>query len=57
MQTINKTTAKELIKDSRGLIFAATFTKKDLSSRMMLARLGKQYTPTGKAAPYKAELM
>ena len=55
MQTINKTTAKELIKDSRGLIFAATFTKKDLSSRMMLARLGKQYTPTGKAAPYKAE--
>ena len=55
MQTINKTQAKELIKESKGLIFAATFTKKDLSSRMMLARLGKKYTPTGKAAPYKAE--
>ena len=55
MQTINKTKAKELIKDSKGLIFAATFTKKDGSSRLMNARLGKRYTPTGKAAPYKAE--
>tara|TARA_R110002153_G_scaffold15832_1_gene56335 strand:- start:241 stop:516 length:276 start_codon:yes stop_codon:yes gene_type:complete len=55
MKTINKTKAKQLIKESKGLIFAATFTKKDLSSRMMLARLGKKYTPTGKAAPYKAE--
>ena len=55
MITINRTRAKELIKESKGLIFAATFTKKDLSSRMMLARLGKKYTPTGKAAPYKAE--
>ena len=55
MQTINKTKAKELIKDSKGLIFAATFTKKDGSSRLMNARLGKKYTPTGKAAPYKAE--
>ena len=55
MQTINKTKAKELIKESKGLIFAATFTKKDGSSRLMNARLGKKYTPTGKAAPYKAE--
>ena len=55
MQTINKTTAKELIKESKGLIFAATFTKKDGTHRLMNARLGKQYTPTGKAAPYKAE--
>ena len=55
MQTINKTTAKELIKESKGKIFAATFTKKDLSSRMMLARLGKKYTPTGKKQPYKPE--
>ena len=55
MQTINRNKAKELIKDSKGLIFSATFTKKDLSSRMMLARLGKKYTPTGKKAPYKAE--
>ena len=53
--TINKTKAKELIKDSKGLIFAATFTNKDGSSRLMNARLGKKYTPTGKAAPYKAE--
>jgi len=52
---INKDQAKQLIKGSKGLIFAATFTKKDLSSRMMLARIGKKYTPTGKAAPYKAE--
>ena len=55
MQTINRTTAKELIKDSKGLIFAATFTKKDGSHRLMNARIGKKYTPTGKAAPYKAE--
>jgi hypothetical protein len=55
MQTINRTKAKELIKQSKGLIFAATFTKKDGSSRLMNARLGKKYTPTGKAAPYKAE--
>ena len=55
MQTINKTQAKELIKDSKGLIFAATFTKKDGSHRLMNARTGKQYTPTGKAAPYKPQ--
>ena len=53
MQTINKTKAKELIKDSKGLIFAATFTKKDGSHRLMNARTGKKYTPTGKKAPYK----
>tara|TARA_R110001599_G_scaffold157324_1_gene343444 strand:+ start:467 stop:796 length:330 start_codon:yes stop_codon:yes gene_type:complete len=53
MQTINKIKAKELIKESKGLIFAATFTKKDGSHRLMNARLGKKYTPTGKAAPYK----
>jgi hypothetical protein len=55
MQTINRTRAKELIKESKGKIFAATFTKKDGSHRLMNARLGKKYTPTGKAAPYKAE--
>tara|TARA_R110000782_G_scaffold1614_1_gene6164 strand:- start:50 stop:379 length:330 start_codon:yes stop_codon:yes gene_type:complete len=53
MQTINKIKAKELIKESKGLIFAATFTKKDGSHRLMNARLGKKYTPTGKKAPYK----
>ena len=53
MQTINRTKAKELIKNSKGLIFAATFTKKDGSHRLMNARLGKKYTPTGKKQPYK----
>ena len=52
---INKDQAKELIKESKGLIFAATFTKKDGSSRLMNARLGKKYTPTGRKAPYKPE--
>ena len=53
MQTINRTKAKELIKESKGLIFAATFTKKDGTHRLMNARTGKKYTPTGKKAPYK----
>ena len=53
MRTINKHKAKELIKESKGLIFAATFTKKDGTQRIMNARLGKKYTPTGKAAPFK----
>ena len=53
MKTINKTTAKELIKDSKGLIFAATFTKKDGTHRLMNARTGKKYTPTGNKQPYK----
>tara|TARA_R110000823_G_scaffold17975_1_gene56271 strand:- start:287 stop:562 length:276 start_codon:yes stop_codon:yes gene_type:complete len=55
MNTITRNKAKELIKDSKGLIFAATFTKKDGSHRLMNARTGKQYTPTGRKAPYKAE--
>jgi hypothetical protein len=29
MQTINKNKAKELIKDSKGLIFSTSFIKKD----------------------------
>tara|TARA_R110000744_G_scaffold133124_1_gene241419 strand:+ start:448 stop:726 length:279 start_codon:yes stop_codon:yes gene_type:complete len=55
MNTITRNKAKELIKDSKGLIFAATFTKKDGTHRLMNARTGKQYTPTGRKAPYKAE--
>ena len=55
MITITTQIAKQLIKDSKGKIFAATYIKKDLSSRMMLARLGKKYTPkTNRAAPFKA---
>ena len=55
MKTINRNKAKELIKESKGLIFAATFTKKDGSHRLMNARTGKKYRPTGRKAPYKAE--
>ena len=55
MKTINKTTAKELIKESKGKIFAATFTKKDGSHRLMNARLKKYISKTGRKAPYKAE--
>jgi len=53
--TIDKTAAKELIKESKGLIFAATFTKKDGTHRIMNARLKKYISKTGRAAPYKAE--
>jgi hypothetical protein len=55
MQTINKTTAKKLIKESKGKIFSATFTKKDGSHRLMNARLKKYISKTGRKAPYKAE--
>tara|TARA_R110000822_G_scaffold26994_2_gene80979 strand:- start:436 stop:714 length:279 start_codon:yes stop_codon:yes gene_type:complete len=53
--TINRNKAKELIKGSKGLIFAATFTKKDGSHRLMNARLKKYISKTGRKAPYKAE--
>tara|TARA_R110001599_G_scaffold5326_1_gene27141 strand:- start:235 stop:510 length:276 start_codon:yes stop_codon:yes gene_type:complete len=55
MQTINRSRAKELIKNSKGKIFAATFTKKDGSSRLMNARLKKYISKAGRKAPYKAE--
>jgi len=55
MITINRTKAKEFIKESKGKIFAATFTKVDGSHRLMNARLKKYISKTGKAAPYKAE--
>ena len=53
MKTINKTTAKELIKESKGKIFSTTFVKKDNTIRTLTSRTGKQYTPTGRKAPYK----
>ena len=53
MNTITSARAKELIKDSKGLIFSTTFIKKDNTTRTLTSRTGKQYTPTGKAAPYK----
>ena len=52
MNTINKTRAKELIKDSKGLIFSTTYIKKDNTIRTLTSRTGKQYTPTGKKQPY-----
>ena len=39
MKTINRTKAKHLIKDSNGLIFAATFVKKDNTVRVLTGRL------------------
>ena len=53
MQTINKKRAKELIKNSKGKIFSTSFIKKDNTIRTLTSRTGKQYTPTGKAAPFK----
>ena len=54
MQTINKTTAKELIKGSKGKIFSTTFVKKDNTIRTLTSRTGKQYkSKTGNKAPYK----
>ena len=56
MQTINRTRAKELIKESKGLIFSTTYIKKDNTIRTLTSRTGKQYkSKTGKAAPYKAQ--
>ena len=56
MTTITRTKAKELINNSKGRIFSAVFIKKDLTHRLINARLGKHYkSKTGKAAPYKAK--
>ena len=55
MNTINRTRAKELIKDSKGLIFSATFTKKDNTIRTLTSRLFIKYKKTGIEPPYKAQ--
>ena len=55
MITITSTRAKELIKESKGLIFSTTFIKKDNTIRTLTSRTGKQYKPTGNKAPYKPE--
>ena len=55
MNTITTDKAKELIRETNGLIFSSTFIKKDNTIRTLTARLGKKYkSKTGKAAPYKA---
>tara|TARA_R110000823_G_scaffold275806_1_gene394487 strand:- start:97 stop:426 length:330 start_codon:yes stop_codon:yes gene_type:complete len=55
MNTITSTKAKELIKESKGLIFSTTFIKKDNTVRTLTSRTGKKYTPTGRKQPYKPE--
>ncbi len=54
MQTINKTQAKELIKESKGLIFNASFIKKDNTIRTLTGRLQvtKHLKENAKKQPY-----
>ena len=54
MQTINKTKAKELIKESKGLIFNASFIKKDNTVRTLTGRLQvtKHLKENAKEQPY-----
>ena len=54
MKTITQHKAKELIKQSKGLIFSTTYIKKDNTIRTLTSRTGKQYkSKTGRKAPYK----
>ena len=55
MITINKNKAKELIKDSKGLIFSTSFIKKDNTVRVLKGRLKvTQYLKeNAKKQPYK----
>jgi|TARA_R100000479_G_scaffold47394_2_gene21861 HJR/Mrr/RecB family endonuclease len=53
LYTISKQEAKELINNSNGKIFSATFTKKDFTSRLINARLGVKYErKTERKRPY-----
>ena len=54
MQTINRTKAKELIKESKGLIFNASFIKKDNTVRTLTGRLQvtKHLKENAKEQPY-----
>ncbi len=53
-KTIDKTKAKQLINKTNGRIFSASFTKKDFTRRIMLARLGvkKHLKKDPKPRPY-----
>jgi hypothetical protein len=52
-KTITQHKAKELINQSNGRIFSATFTKKDFTKRLINARLGVKYErKTEKKEPY-----
>ncbi len=56
METITQDKAKQLINNSKGRIFSATYIKKDMSKRIINARLGKHYkSKTGKSAPYNPD--
>ena len=54
-KTIDKDKAKQLINQSNGRIFSASFTKKDFTRRIMLARLGvkKHLKKDAKQRPYE----
>ena len=54
METINKTQAKELIKESKGKIFNASFIKKDNTIRILTGRLQvtKHLKENAKKQPY-----
>lgn len=53
LYTISKQEAKELINQSNGRIFSATFTKKDFTRRLINARLGVKYErKTDRKEPY-----
>ena len=54
MQTINKTKAKELIKESKGKIFNTSFLKKDNTVRTLTGRLQvtKHLKENAKEQPY-----
>jgi len=52
-KTINRDKAKELINNSKGRIFSATFTKKDFTKRLINARIKVNYKPkTNRSKPY-----
>ena len=55
MQTINRNKAKELIKDSKGLIFSTSFIKKDNTIRTLTGRLmvTQHLKENAKKQPYK----
>jgi hypothetical protein len=52
---ISKEEAKQLIKDTKGKFFIATFTKKDGTERVMNARLGVKAYLKGGDLPYNPD--
>ncbi len=54
-KTINKETAKDLIKNTKGKFFTVTFIKKDGTTRVMNARLGVKAYLRGGNLPYDPE--